>query len=120
MILKYDHGKLKIPRSSQEVTHRLRLLVHLLLSDAESRDRARHQRGCTSSTVFAYDKPLVLRGHVYMYTSDPTNLSHSFQPGLQPRPHPHPSSSYWAVYKFFASQSLHNRIFFKKKIRRCK
>jgi hypothetical protein len=26
-----------------------------------------------------------------------------------------PSSSYWPVYKFFASQSLHNRIFFKKK-----
>jgi hypothetical protein len=25
------------------------------------------------------------------------------------------SSEYWAVYKFFASQSLHNRNFFKKK-----
>ena len=25
------------------------------------------------------------------------------------------SSEYWAVYKFFASQSLHNRIFFLKK-----
>jgi hypothetical protein len=30
------------------------------------------------------------------------------------------SSSYWPVYKFFASQSLHNRKIFKKKIRRCK
>ena len=30
------------------------------------------------------------------------------------------SSSYWTVYKKFASQSLHNRTFFKKQIRRCK
>jgi len=30
------------------------------------------------------------------------------------------SSSYWPVYKFFASQSLHNRKILKKKIRRCK
>ena len=30
------------------------------------------------------------------------------------------SSSYWPVYKFFASQSLHNRKNFKKKIRQCK
>ena len=30
------------------------------------------------------------------------------------------SSRYWTVYKFFASQSLHNRNFLKKTIRRCK
>jgi hypothetical protein len=30
------------------------------------------------------------------------------------------SSSYWTVYKFFASQSLHNIKFLKKKIRRSK
>ncbi len=29
--------------------------------------------------------------------------------------HIHASSSYWPVYNFFASQSLHNRFFFKKK-----